>query len=97
MVKDNLKFKLPVSFFKEGRSVVGYCRVLDLSTCGKNLQDAQRMFHEAATIFFQELITMGTLEEVLLDLGWHKKNRQFMPPVEMLHTNTPVAIAMPHA
>ncbi len=97
MPKQDFQFHLPVSFFKEGRSVVAYCRVLDLTTCGKNLKDAQRMFHEAATLFFEELISMGTLEEALLDLGWQKKNRKFMPPVEMLHTNTPIAVSMPHA
>ncbi len=93
----DLQFNLPVSFFKEGKSIVAYCKVLDLSTCGKNLKDAQRMFHEAAAIFLEELIAMGTLEEVLLDLGWQKKNRQFMPPLELLHTNTPISVSMSHA
>jgi len=97
MPEHDLQFNLPVSFFKEGKSIVAYCKVLDLSTCGKNLKDAQRMFDEAATIFLEELVKMGTLEEVLLDLGWEKKNHQFMPPLELLHTQTPISVSMLHA
>ena len=94
MRKSDLQFKLPVSFFKEGKSIVAYCSILDLATCGDDLADAQRMFDEVVRIFFDELIRKGTLEEVLLDLGWQKKNHQFLPPLELLHTMTSVNIPL---
>ena len=72
---------LPVQIFKQGKQYVAYTPVLDLSTCGKTRAQAKRMFAEAVQIFFEELDEMGTLKEVLKDLGWVKsKARDWQPP-----------------
>ena len=39
-----IKFNLPVSVLKEGKSFVAYTPALDLSTAGKTLEDAQKNF-----------------------------------------------------
>ena len=75
-----IKFALPVSILKEGESFIAYTPALDLSTSGNTFEDAQKNFNEAVNIFFEELIEMGTLEEVLSGLGWQKENNNFMPP-----------------
>lgn len=76
-----LAFKLPVVFLKEGKRFVAHSPALDLSTSGKNFNEAQRRFVEAAVLFFEEIVRKGTMEEALLDLGWTKQNKTFRPPV----------------
>ena len=72
---------LPVSLLREGNQFVAYTPALDLSTFGKTLEEAKKNFSEAVEIFFDELISMGTFEEVLLDLGWTKQEHNLLPPV----------------
>jgi len=60
---------------------VAYSPALDLSTCGHDLEEAKKMFSEAVEIFFEELTEKGTLDEVLLGLGWTKKDDEIVPPM----------------
>jgi predicted RNase H-like HicB family nuclease len=76
-----IKFNLPVSVLKEGKSFVAYTPALDLSTAGLTIKEAQQNFEEAVKIFFEELVEMGTMEEVLTELGWQKQDNTFLPPV----------------
>ena len=77
----SIVFNLPVSFLRESNQFVAYTPVLDLSTSGPTLEEAKKNFTEAVEIFFDEIIEMGTFEDVLLDLGWKKQNKDFIPPV----------------
>lgn len=77
----SIKFALPVSILKEGNSFIAYTPALDLSTFGDTFEDARKNFDEAVNIFFEELVKMGTVDEVLTGLGWQKQNNTFMPPV----------------
>lgn len=76
-----IKFALPVSFLREGDYFIAYTPALDLSTAGSTFEEAQKNFEEAVNIFFQELIKMGTVSDVLSELGWQKQNNSFVPPV----------------
>jgi len=84
-LKRHLKIvNLPVTFLKEGNKVIAHTPVLDLSTCGNTLEQAKKRFAEALHIFIDELVKMGTLEDVLLDYGWKKASRpepHWLPPV----------------
>lgn len=95
MAKHNLQFKLPVSIFKEGKTYVAYSPALELSSCGKNVEHAKKMFAEAADLFFDYLVEHNTLEDVLLDLGWQKKNKSFVPPLEVFHGIQSVSVPLP--
>ncbi len=79
--KTKIQFKLPVSIFKEGKHFIAYSPVLDLSTSGRTYQEVKRRFNEVVEIFFQELVSKGTLEGVLKSLGWQKIHRQWQPPL----------------
>ena len=76
-----ISLNLPVSFIREADQFVAYTPALDLSTFGSTLEEAKRNFTEAVEIFFDEIIAMGTLEDVLLDLGWKQQEHTFIPPV----------------
>lgn len=81
MDKVAINFALPVSILREGDSFIAYTPALDLSTSGSTFEEAQKNFEEAVNIFFQELMEMGTLNDVLKDLGWEKQNNKFVPPI----------------
>jgi hypothetical protein len=79
---NNIDSRIPVLLFEEGDKVVAYSPAIDLSTCGNTEQQARKRFVEAASIFFDELIRMGTTDEVLSEYGWYKLPDQetWLPP-----------------
>ena len=81
MKKINLDLKIPVSFMREGKSYIAYTPALDLSTSGKSYQEAKKRFNEIVSIFFEEIIKKGTLEDVLTELGWRRTQLKWNPPV----------------
>lgn len=93
MIKFDLQ--LPVSIFKEGKCFIAYTPVLDLSTSGKNYEQVKTRFNEVVNIFFEELVKMGTVSEVLKSLGWRKvKKQQWMPPVLISQESEKIQIAV---
>jgi len=81
MRKTNREFKLSVSFLREGRKYIAYSPALDLSTSGKSYNEAKKRFEEIVAVFFEELVQKGTLEEVLLGLGWRRFQARWNPPI----------------
>ena len=79
--KIKTEYRLPVMILKEGANFIAYTPALDLSTQGKTLEEVKQRFSEIVEIFFEELITAGTLPEVLTSLGWRKKANSWQPPV----------------
>ena len=74
-----------VQLIKVGDYIVSYCPALDLSSFGNDEEDAKEGFEEALSIFFDELHKRGTLEKVLLNLGWGLRKlpvASFEPPEE---------------
>jgi len=74
-IKTSIKeISLPVYFIEENGQVTADTPLLDISTCGKNFDEAKKRFSELIVIFFDELSEMGTTEEVLEECGWKKIN-----------------------
>jgi predicted RNase H-like HicB family nuclease len=74
-MKKNTRVHVPVSFYKEGDYVVAYCPALELSSYGKTEEAAKRAFGRAVSIFLEETQRKGTLERVLLSLGWSLRQK----------------------
>ena len=70
------EISLPVFFIEENGQVTAHTPALDLSTCGKDFDEAKMRFAELVDIFFEELCEMGTTEEVLEECGWKKNNKK---------------------
>lgn len=84
------EIKLPVLFLKEGSKFIAYSPALDISTCGKTFNKAQKRFEELVGIFFEELREKGTLEDVLLECGWRKNKKpraNWLPPSFIAQTD----------
>jgi hypothetical protein len=65
---------LHVIFLKERDTIIAYSPALDLSTAGSTIEEAKKNFEQASHIFFKECAKRGTLEDVLISLGWQKSS-----------------------
>jgi len=65
-----LPVDLSVLMLREDGYYVAYCPALDVSSYGDSEEEAQKAFQEAVEIFIEETEKKGTLEKVLLKLGW---------------------------
>src|SRR4051812_32950155 len=80
---------IDVDLLKEGDYIVAYCSALELSSFGKNETEARKNFEEALNIFVDETHKRGTLEKVLLDLGWSLRKKPtalYTPPKSVTKT-----------
>jgi hypothetical protein len=89
-----IEARIPVMFFEEDNKIIAYSPALDLSTCGYTEEQARKRFLEASQIFFDELIKMGTIEDVLSECGWRKVTGQktWAPPIYRNCTVEPIQI-----
>ena len=67
---EKLFIKIKVNFIQEDEFIVAYCPELDLSTYARSIEMAEKAFNEALEIFIKDVDEKGTLEKVLLKLGW---------------------------
>lgn len=73
---------------------------LELSSCGGTESQAIKMFGDAVQLFLSEIERMGTMDEVLEELGWTKVYNQPFPwvPPELLHQKSiPIRVPIAHA
>jgi hypothetical protein len=68
----SFKVNIPVSILREDKRYVAYTPALDLSTSGKTYKEVQKRFTEIVSIFMEEIVKKGTVDEILSGLGWKK-------------------------
>lgn len=68
--RNTIKADVEVLIIKEDETYVAYCPALDLSSYGETEKKALHAFGSALNIFFDEIQRKGTLERILLKLGW---------------------------
>ena len=73
--KTTINVRVPVYIFVKDGIHVAYTPMLELSSYGKSVDDAKKAFEEAVEIFFEETQEKGTLEKVLLQLGWQLQQK----------------------
>jgi hypothetical protein len=81
--KNMINIQLDIFYLNEEGIFTAYCPALELSSYGNNVEDAQSAFNEALEIFLEDTLQKGTLEKVLLKLGWTLKampKADFEPP-----------------
>lgn len=79
---------VPVATWKEGDSHIVYCPALEISAYGDNPDEAVHSFKVNLRIFFRHTIEKGTLERILLGLGWtlqQKPKPRYQPPKVSKH------------
>jgi hypothetical protein len=66
-----------VQVWKEGASHVAYSPELDISSCGKTASRAKKQLREAVSLFLEEAVRMGTLDEILAESGFEQRGKTF--------------------
>jgi len=66
--------------FKEGEAFISYCPELDLSSCGESIEQAKDMLRTAVRLFIEEADKMGTLDDILEESGYRKKDGGWVSP-----------------
>jgi len=94
MKKLALETQLQVSIIREGKKFIAYAPALDLSTSGNNYEEVKNRFNEIVHIFFEEIFKRGTLEDVLIDLGWKRLRKGWNPPIIVSQESEKVKIPM---
>ena len=56
--------------FREGQTFVAYCPELDVSSCGKSVDEARQNLRIAVRLFLEEAERMGILEQILEEAGY---------------------------
>jgi len=92
MKKYSIETSLPVSILREEKRFIAYTPALDISTSGKTKKEAEQRFVEMIQVFIEELVTKGTLDQVLSDLGWKKTQKQWQPPLVVSHELTSIKV-----
>ena len=87
MKTPTFQLSLPVTILREGDAFVAHTPALDLSTVGNYLEEAQKNFSEAVNLFLEEAYSMGTLDDVLNEMGWKRKAQDWVPPVVVEHNS----------
>lgn len=80
MTSKYISYNLPVLITKQNKRFVAYTPALDISTSGKSQKEAKKRFIELVNIFIEELITAGTVSDVLIELGWNRIQKKWTPP-----------------
>ena len=80
MANRYISYNLPVLITKQNRRFVAYTPALDISTSGKSENDVKKRFVELVNIFIEEIITAGTVNDILVELGWSKVQKKWTPP-----------------
>lgn len=61
--------------FREHGAFVSYCAEIDVSSCGKNVEEARCNLLTAVRLFLEEGERMGTLEQILDEAGYGRRIR----------------------
>ena len=66
--------------FRERDQFVSYAPELDVSSCGASETEAEKNLLEAVRLFLEEAGKMGTLEQVLEEAGYVRREGCWEPP-----------------
>ncbi|MFH1253374.1 MAG: hypothetical protein V1664_03535 [Candidatus Uhrbacteria bacterium] len=64
------EIQLNTEVWKEGKMFVSYIPQLDVSSCGKTVDEARKNIREAAELFLEESEKAGTINQILEEAGF---------------------------
>lgn len=90
-----MEIEFTSQIFKEGGMYVAYTPELDVSSCGRTKEKAQKNLLEAMRLFLEEAEKMGTLRQILEEAGYVRHNRKWEGPklVSMRRVVIPLPLA----
>ncbi len=86
------QLNIKVEVFKEDDLYVALCPSLNVSSFGETIEEAKKSLIEAVEIFIEECSEMGTLEEVLEESGFTRKDQDWLPRQAVFEERVALAI-----
>lgn len=77
----NIRLFLTSKIWKEDKYYIAYNPELDVASQGKTLEEAQSMLKDAVSLFVETAKDMGTLNTILREAGFVKKEKRWVSPV----------------
>lgn len=81
-----IRIEFDAIVFQEGDAYVAYSPKLDVSSCGKTVDDAKNNLKTAVRLFLEESSKMGTLEDILDEAGYESKGADHWMAPRMVAT-----------
>ena len=78
-MRNKFKIQFNTQIWQEGNMFVAYNPQLDLSSCGKTIEQAKKNIFEATQLFFVEAKKIGTLNNILEEAGFAFDNEWKAP------------------
>lgn len=83
-IKDTIKpitgIQLHTEIWREGEMYVAYVPPLDLSSCGRTVEEAKKNIGEATAAFLETAQEMGTLKDILEEAGFSFRPEGWQAP-----------------
>jgi predicted RNase H-like HicB family nuclease len=65
---------------REGDMIVAYCPELDVSSCGRTVDEARGNLQTALRLFMEEAAKLGTLRQILVEAGYDTDQAEMESP-----------------
>jgi len=75
-----MDIRFTTQIFKEGGSFVAHTPELDVSSCGGSKEKAAKNLKEAVRLFLEQAAKMGTLDQILAEAGYSRRNSKLEGP-----------------
>ena len=75
-----MKLFLTSKIWKEGKHYIAYNPELEVASQGKTLEEAEKMLKEAIGLFIKTAKKIGTLNHILEETGFVKKEKRWLAP-----------------
>ena len=83
-----MSIQFTANVFRERDQFVSHAPELDVSSCGASDTEAEKNLMEAVRLFLEEAGKMGTLEQVLEEAGYVRREGRWEPP-ELVRSERP--------
>jgi predicted RNase H-like HicB family nuclease len=77
----NIRLFLTSKVWKEDKYYIAYNPELDVASQGKTIEEAQAMLKDALSLFIETAKDMGTLNIILREAGFVKKEKRWTSPL----------------
>ena len=76
----NIRLFLTSKIWKEDKYYIAYNPELDVASQGRTFEEAQLMLKNAVSLFIETAKDMGTLNSILKEAGFVKKEKRWVSP-----------------
>lgn len=92
-----MEIQFTMRIFKEGRTYVAHAMELDVSSWGGSKERALKNPKEAVRLVLEEAEKMGTLEQILEESGYGKRNQKVAKPKFISVQRVTLPLPLTHA